>query len=123
MDFINDLQQKWNIDLVIFLLVMLSGFFQERFLPYWNLVKDKRLCAALKTLIVSLGASTIYIVITYKQLKGEAEGGEVLIPWGKYFITYFMSTSIYDLLVRPFRKWLSKVTGEPIEADSSTPKP
>ncbi len=112
MDFINELQQKWNIDLIIFLIVMVSGFFQERFLPYWNLVKDPRLCAALKTLIVSFIAASIYIFIVYKQAHGEVkDGSEVLIPWGKYFITYFMSTSIYDLLVRPFRKWITKVTG------------
>lgn len=111
MDFIETLQQKWNIDLVIFLLVMLSGFFQERFLAHWNLTKDARLCAALKTLIVSFVVSTIYISIVYKQAHGQSDGAEVMIPWGKYFITYFASTSIYDLLVRPFRKWITKVTG------------
>lgn len=111
MEFIETLQQKWNIDLVIFLLVMGSGFFQERFLGHWNITKDQRLCAALKTLIVSFIASTVYIFITYKQAHGGAEGTEVIVPWGKYFITYFMSTSIYDLLVRPFRKWITKVTG------------
>lgn len=112
MEFFDSLQQRWNIDLVIFLLVMLSGFFQERFLPYWNLVKDARLCAALKTLIVSFIASSIYIFIVYNQLHTDNnEGAEVMVPWGKYFITYFMSTSIYDLLVRPFRKWITKVTG------------
>lgn len=112
MEFIDTLQQKWNIDLVIFLIVMASGFFQERFLPYWQLVKDQRLCAALKTLIVSFIASSVYIFIVYKQLHSDkTEGAEVIVPWGKYFITYFMSTSIYDLLVRPFRKWITKITG------------
>jgi hypothetical protein len=110
MEFIEQLQEKWNIDLVIFLIVMVSGFFQERYLSNWYIVKDARLCAALKTLIVSFVAGTIYIFIVYKQSK--TDGAEVLIPWGKYFITYFMTTSIYDILVRPFRKWITKITGD-----------
>lgn len=111
MDFIEQLQDKWNIDLIIFLIVMASGFFQERYMSNWYIVKDARLCAALKTLLVSFVAATIYIFIVYKQAQGQGDGATVLIPWGKYFITYFMTTSIYDILVRPFRKWITKVTG------------
>lgn len=119
-DFFVELQKSWNIDLMIFLIVMLSGFFQEKYLPHWKLVKDERLCAALKTLFVSFLASTIYIFIVYKEAKGQANatGAAVLLPWGKYFITYFAATSIYDLLIRPFRKWITKVTG-----DNQSPKP
>lgn len=111
-DFFDELIKKWNLDLIIFTIVLLSGFFQERFLPYWNLVKDSRLCAALKTLIVSLIASSVYIFFSYKQVKGSAEGAEVLIPWGKYFMTFFAATSVYDLLIRPLRRFIAKVTGE-----------
>lgn len=111
-NFFDQLLQKWNLDLIIFTIVILSGFFQERFLTYWALVKDSRLNAALKTLVVSLAASTIYIIISYEQMKGAAQGAEVLVPWGKYFMTFFTATSIYDLIIRPIRKWISKVTGD-----------
>jgi hypothetical protein len=111
-NFFEELLQTWNLDLIILVICLLSGFFQERYLSGWALVKDARLCAALKTLIVSLGASTIYIVISYNQMKGQADGAAVLVPWGKYFITFFTATSIYDLLIRPFRRWIAKVTGE-----------
>lgn len=110
--FFDDLIKQWNLDLIIFAIVMLSGFFQERFLSGWKVSKDSRLSAALKTLIVSFLASSIYIFFSHRQLKGHGDGADVLIPWGKYFMTFFAATSVYDLLVRPFRRWLAKVTGE-----------
>lgn len=112
MDFIQDLQTKWNIDLAIVAIVILSGFFQERFLFTWRLVKDNRLNAALKTLIVSVLASSLYIFFAYKQSLSVQSDVRVLIPWGKYFISYFAATSVYDIIIRPIRKWIAKKTGE-----------
>lgn len=111
-NFFDELIKTWNLDLIIVAIVLLSGLFQERFLGHWNIVKDARLCAAIKTLIVSLVASSIYIFFSYDQVKSGADGEEVLIPWGKYFISFFAATSLYDFVVRPFRKWIAKVTGE-----------
>lgn len=112
MNIFQDLLKEWNLDMVIVVIVILSGFFQERFLGGWKIVKDARLCAALKTLIVSIGVSTIWIVITYREMKGQANGAEVLIPWGKYFISFFTATSIYDFIIRPIKKWYDKKYGD-----------
>lgn len=119
MDFITDLQQKWNIDLAIVAIVILSGFFQERFLFVWKVAKDSRLNAALKTLIVSVLASSLYIFFAYKQSMAVQEDARVLIPWGKYFVSYFAATSLYDLIIRPIRRWIAKKTGEPTPPETT----
>lgn len=112
MEWYDYLKDKWNLDVIIIILVFLSGFFQERFLKIFTWVKDARLDAAWKTLVVSLIVSTIYIVLIYKEGKRTAENGTVLLPWGKYFISFFAATSLYDFAIRPLRNWIKKKTGD-----------
>jgi hypothetical protein len=112
MDLITELQTKWNIDIYIIAIVMLSGFFQEKYMCILKWSKDARLDAALKTLAVSLLVSSLYILITYRDAKRGSQDGKVFLPWGKYLITYFATTSLYDLAVRPFRKFLKKKFGD-----------
>lgn len=112
MEWYDFLKEKFNLDVVIVAIVLLSGFFQERYLPQWNIAKDPRLCAALKTLLVSFVAGSIYIFLVYKQEKAEADGAKVFLPWVKYFVSYFFSTSLYDLVIRPLRKWIKKKVGD-----------
>lgn len=113
MEWYEFVKDKFNLDVIIIAIVLLSGFFQERYLPEWKVAKDPRLCAALKTLFVSFIAGSIYIFLIYKQEKGVAEqGAKVLLPWVKYFISYFFATSLYDMVIRPFRKWIKAKTGD-----------
>lgn len=112
MEWYEYLKTQFNLDVIIVAIVLMSGFFQERLLPEWKVAKDPRLCAALKTLIVSFVAGSVYIFLVYKQEKAEADGAKVLLPWVKYFISYFFATSLYDMCIRPFRKWIQKKTGD-----------
>jgi len=112
MDLITELQTKWNIDIYIIAIVMLSGFFQEKYMCIFKWSKDARLDAALKTLALSFLVSSIYIIILYKDAKRLSEDGKVFLPWGKFLITYFATTSLYDLAVRPFRKFIKKKFGD-----------
>jgi hypothetical protein len=100
MDYLIELSSKWNIDLIIVAIVLLSGFFQERYLFMFYISKDSKHDQAIKTLLVSLVASIVYILLLYK-------GAE--IAWAKYFISYFAATSLYELLVKPFTKWIEKI--------------
>lgn len=113
MEWYEYLKDKWNLDIIIIVIVFLSGFFQEKYLCKFSWVKDGRFDASLKTLIVSLIASSIYIILIYKEAKRTSEDGTALIPWAKYFISYFAATSLYDLGIRPIRKWITKKLGEP----------
>lgn len=112
MEWYDYLKDKWNLDVIIIVLVFLSGFFQERFLRLWPWFKDGRLDASCKTLVVSLVVSSIYIMLIYKEAKRVAEDGIAFIPWGKYFISFFAATSLYDFAIRPLRNWIKKKTGD-----------
>jgi len=113
MDTLHLLIEKLNIDPIIVALVILSGFFQEKYLCHFKLSKETRYDAALKTLAVSFIAASIYIVLIYDKT--------VPLPAAKYFISYFAATSLYDMVIRPVTKWMkkliSKATGEEPEKD------
>jgi ABC-type multidrug transport system permease subunit len=113
MEWYEYLKDKWNLDVIIIVIVFLSGFFQEKYLSKFVWVKDGRFNASLKTLAVSLIASSIYILLIHNEAKRASETGVALIPWAKYFIGYFAATSLYDLGIRPIRKWITKKLGEP----------
>ena len=109
MDILNYLNDKLNIDFIIVLLVFLSGYFQEQYLCGWILSKIPRYDAAIKTLLVSFVVSSVYIYFMYRNDR------TVAVPYVKYFISYFVATSLYDLAVKPVRdlikKWVDKYTG------------
>lgn len=112
MEWFDYLKDTWNLDIIIIAIVFLSGFFQEKYLIDWKWVKDGRLDASLKTLAISFIASSIYIILMYKEAKRSSTDGIVLLNWSKYFISYFTATSLYDLGIRPLRKWITKKLGE-----------
>lgn len=89
-----------KIDIYIVGLVLLSGFFQKKYLAHWCWYpKDGAYDSALKTLAVSAIVCTIYIIL----LKDPNRASN----WVKYFISYFMATSIYELLVDKFIDWIT----------------
>jgi hypothetical protein len=84
-----------NIDWVIVLLVIASGYFQAAYL------KEVNLNDALKTLMVSFIASGFYLV-----LAGDLTNKASL---AKYFFSYFIATSLYEILLK---SWTKKLIGD-----------
>lgn len=98
-----------KLDLWIIGIVLCSGFFQRKYLKAFFWSKDPSYDSALKTLAVSFVASSLYIVL--------AKDPDSASNWAKYFVSYFGATSLYELLVSPFVKWIKKITGQ----DESNP--
>lgn len=120
------LKNQLNIDLIIVVLVILSGFFQEKYLESVTISKNLRLNASLKTLFLSAIVSTIYIVLVYRDVKNNSLRNGVPadpMPWAKYFISYFTATSFYDFIIKPFRRFIQKKMGTDVEPETSTTKP
>lgn len=86
-----------RIDAVVLVLVLLSGFFQKKYLTDFVLSKSKKTDGALKTLIVSFVVSLVWIVL-------KRDGNAV--AYSDYFVTYFFATSLYELIVKPFERWI-----------------
>jgi hypothetical protein len=86
------------IDFVIVALVLVSGFFQARYLKGFSLSKNESYDSALKTLMMSAIFSTVYILLIKDPEKAS--------NWAKYFLSYVFSTSLYELLIQPFTRWL-----------------
>lgn len=110
MEWYEYLKDKWNLDVIIIGIVFLSGFFQEKYLTTFMWSKDSRIDGSLKTLVVSLLISSIYIVLIYKE--SQKADAATALSWGKYFISWFAATSLYDLGIRPLRKWLKNKFGD-----------
>lgn len=110
MEWYDYLKDKWNIDTVIVAIVFLAGFFQEKYLCRFKWSNDNRFDAGLKTLVVSIIVSTLYIFLVYREAQRTDENA--FIPWGKYLISWFTATSLYDMGIRPLRKWIKKKTGD-----------
>ena len=100
-NFFDSLMDK--IDLVIIGLVLCSGFFQKRYLRGLKWAADEGYDSALKTLAVSAIVSVAYIML----VKNPANENN----WAKYFISYFAATSLYEMLIDPFVKWIKAKTG------------
>lgn len=92
---------KWNVDLWVVLIVLLSGFFQKSYMEGFSISKKPRYDSALKTLIVSFIVSIVYIYLANRDNKD---------PWpmSEYFFSYFLATSLYELVIDPFRDWIVK---------------
>jgi hypothetical protein len=84
-----------NVDWVIVLLVIASGYFQSAYL------KDLNINDALKTLLVSFVASGIYLL-----LAGDLVNKASL---AKYFFSFFLATSLYEILLKG---WTKKLIGD-----------
>lgn len=92
-----------KLDIAIVGIVLCSGFFQKLYLKAFYLSKDASYDSALKTLLVSAVASSLYIVF----LKDPNSANS----WAKYFISYFGATSLYELLISPFTNWIKSKFG------------
>lgn len=104
MEILNYLNDKMNIDYIIVLIVFLSGYFQELYLCGLVFSKSNpRYDAAIKTLLVSFVVGSIYIYFMYRNDR------TVPVPYVKYFISYFVATSLYDLAVKPVRNLIKKL--------------
>lgn len=93
-----------SIDFVIVGLVLLSGFFQKRYFSGFKISKaNEGHDSAMKTLLVSAVVSVVYILLIKDPEKGNS--------WSKYFISYFAATSLYELIISPFTKWIQSKFG------------
>lgn len=104
-NFFDSLLNKF--DLWIVLIVLCSGFFQGMYLKVITLAKDVKYDSALKTLLVSALVSTMYIFL----LKDPEKANN----WAKYFVSYFAATSLFELLIGPFVKYIKTKTGQPTD--------
>jgi putative effector of murein hydrolase LrgA (UPF0299 family) len=94
-----------KIDIYIVGLVLLSGFFQNKYFKGFKInKKDESYDSALKTLLLSAVVSVVYIYLLKDPEKAD--------NWSKYFISYFMATSIYELIVSKFVDWIKLKTGK-----------
>lgn len=93
-----------KIDIYIVGLVLLSGFFQKKYFKGFTWSKDDSYDSALKTLATSFVVCSVYIII----LKDPDRANN----WAKYFISYFMATSIYELLVSKFMDWIQNLSSK-----------
>lgn len=89
-----------NLDGYIILIVLCAGFFQAKYFKGFHLVKDESYDAALKTLALSFVVSVIYIMLV--------RNPDNVYNWSKYFVSYFTATSLYELIIDPFRQWVLK---------------
>lgn len=120
--FLNWLDTKY-VDFFIFILVIGAGFAQERFLsPFCWYKKNARYDATLKTFVLSLVFSTIYIWIYKYELNHATTAEQVqAVPVMKFFISFALATSFYDLIVRLFKLEFKKKTG--VDVDETINKP
>lgn len=109
---LNWLDTKY-VDFFIFILVIGAGFAQNRFLsPFVWYKKDSRYDATLKTFAVSLIFSGLYIWIYKYELKGASDTDQLAaVPVMKFFISFALATSFYDIILRLFKIELKKKTG------------
>lgn len=92
-----------SLDFIIVGIVLVSGFFQKMYLKGFRFSKDASYDSALKTLLVSAIFSTVYILLVKNPDRAD--------NWAKYFLSYVFATSLYELLVSPFIKWIKSKTG------------
>lgn len=111
-EILNFLDSKY-VDWNMFLLVLASGLFQKRLLkPFTLWKKDLGYDQTLKTFLVSVVFCSIYIILwkySYNQITPveEREGA----PWIKFFISFGLATSFYDIVFKLFTKKTKDLTG------------
>lgn len=77
-----------NINWMIVVLVIVSGYFQRYYLKNIKVMGD-----AVKTLLVSFIVTTIYL-----SLIGDIYDRQAL---ARFFFSYFISTSLYEIILKP----------------------
>lgn len=101
------------IDWTIFILVIASGYFQKRFLRPFKWVKsDSSYDQTIKTFSVSLILCAVYIWLYKYEANGATEiDKKEAIPLIKFFISFGLATSFYDIIVKLFEKVFKEKTG------------
>lgn len=93
-----------HIDWICVFLVLCGGFFARRYMRDWNILpllgRDIKIGNAFKTLLMGSAFITGYLVVMY--LSGELHKED----YTKYFISYCVATSLYEIIVKPFIKVL-----------------
>ncbi len=92
-----------HLDPIVSLLVLSSGFFAKTYLTFGVFSK---LSNAHKTFISGSVFTGIYAAILFETGKFPAD----MIP--VFFISFAVTTSIYELLVAPFMEFIKRVTGQ-----------
>lgn len=92
-----------NINPVVVLLVIASGYFQRYYLGSW------KWSSPIKTLVVSFVVSAAYLFMSNEVTK------EIL---ANYFFSFFMATSLYEIFLKPLTRWIERKVG--FEADKGT---
>ena len=87
---INASLQLLNIDLIIVLLVIASGYFQSRYLTDW------KLNASLKTLLIATIFTFIYLSLNCNFDSLELAKPCLLMA----FISYAVATSFYEIIIK-----------------------
>lgn len=85
-----------NINPLVVLLVISSGYFQRYYLTSWNWSK------AVKTLTVSFVVSVAYLFMSNEVTK------TILAD---YFFSFFIATSLYEIFLNPLTRWIEKKVG------------
>lgn len=98
MDFLNTF---WNsviahFDPVSVLLVLLGGYFSKRYLAEINLSNT------IKTLLVGTVFMAVYIIILH------VSGLLNKVDYLKYFLSYTVATSLYEIFAKEFGKIIRK---------------
>lgn len=102
MELLDYFKDNLHIDPIIVLIVIASGFFSKRYLKGFALViTDEKADDAFKTLLVSLIVSAVYLALI----------GLPREMWAQYFISYFLATSLYEIIVRPISKVIKAMAG------------
>lgn len=116
---LNWLDTKY-VDFFVFILVIGSGFLQQRLLsPFCWYKKDPRYDATLKTFVVSILLSAIYIWLYKYEANGATHAEQAQgTPWLKMFVSFTVATSFYELIVRLFKIEFKKKTN--IDVDEAT---
>lgn len=98
MEYLKWLEENLHINGVIVIIVIAAGYFQNIYTKLWKITADGKTNSALKTLIISGFVVTIMLL-----LKG-ANKAEI---WDA-FLSYFVATSFYELILRPVSKIFKK---------------
>jgi len=83
-----------DINIVVVVLVLLAGLFAKNYLTGW----EKSI--TVKTLIVASILTVVYGV--FEAINGTFHRSD----FSSYLLSYFFSTSLYDLLLKRFFSWL-----------------
>ena len=106
MEILDFFKEKLNLDLIIIILVLGAGFFQKKYLyTPWN-KKDSSHDGAIKTLATSAAFTIVYLILLHLQDKTQP------IPAVRSFVTYCVTTSFYELLLKPLMKLWADKTGQ-----------